>query len=79
MKKLSTEQVLILEKVGKKYDCEFYLPPFGSRNNPFFLMDEIQKDAVKFQKFMVEVKNVGVKHSFRTLRRKQYMEITGSE
>ena len=79
MKKLMANQTIALEKVGDKYNCKFYLPPFDSRNNPFYLVDEIQKDAIKFRDFMVEVKKIGVKHSFRTLRKKQYMEITGSE
>ena len=79
MKKLLATQVLLLEKIGDKYKCKFYLPPFDSRNNPFYWINDIEKNAIKFREFLIEVKNVGVHHSFRTLKRKKYMEITGSE
>jgi hypothetical protein len=49
---MKQKQIEKLISVGKKYDCDFYLPPFirGS-TNPFFDITKIVKDKEKVISF----------------------------
>lgn len=79
MKKLSEIQVLELDKIGEDNKCKFYFPPFDSRNNPFYKIDEIRKDESKYNKFISEIEKAGVHYAIRTLRRNKFLEITGAK
>lgn len=76
MKILSLVQLGILKDIEDKYNCDFYLPPFNKKIDCcFFNIDKIQHNAIKFRKFLIEIKSAAVSHKFININGKKYMAV----
>jgi len=64
-----------LDRIGSKYNCGLCLPPLKESVNPFFCIEYLKDDAIKFRDFLIEIKKQGVNHTFLKVRKKHYIEI----
>jgi len=76
MKILSQAQMGMLMDIEDKYSCDFYLPPIHDKLNCcFYDISKIKNNAIKFRKFMLDVKKVEVKHKFVDINGKKFMAV----
>jgi hypothetical protein len=49
----------MLVEIGRKFDCELFMPPAKDINVPFFIIDELRfDDQISFMHFLIELTNV---------------------
>jgi hypothetical protein len=64
-----------LTNLGIEFECELFLPPFNNSTNPFYKIEEIKDDALKFKDFLVSLRNTGAKFSSHIIDNEAFLEI----
>jgi len=79
MKHLTQKQIEQLIKMGKKYGCEFCLPPFKKGHNSFFNIDDLINHPAKMCKFMVDMDKLKLDCKVHEVKGKRCVEVWTKE
>ena len=77
VKKLSSIDVLVLQKMEKKYNCPFYFPPFQKRLNPFFDITKMDHNPIKSKRFLASLGRMNICHKRVVVGDRRFLEIVG--
>ncbi len=75
MSEITQKQINHLSQLGKKYGCDFYLPPFLGRLNPFFDITKVDLKSAKAPRIMLDVMRLGYTFGVKIIKKKKFMEI----